>query len=203
MTAKPEGWEEELKNSINEGKNFAETNKTLFTIYGKDGKVAKATYQRHKKDLTGGADVDNDLKALGEKIKETKPKGPPRPKWTPQKQGAADKSKLAELLNKGIYQGVMPFCKSKKLKEEDVQDINLGGAVVATIQWAAPGLNLDHPIIVLVTRGIMFYLTFKRICTLIQQKVDGVREKLAGVVESGATEGMAGVKPEFAALVNE
>lgn len=200
---KPEDWSQTLDACITEGLNFKDTNKKLVGGLGEQGKVSKAAYQNHKKNLTGGIEADKGLEHLGERIKQAKPVKAPKATWTPQKQKAADTSKLAELFNKGIYQGVMPFCKTKELKEKDVQDINLGGAVVGLIQWAAPGVNLDHPVIVLVTRGIMFYLTFKRICAVVQAKVDGIREKLAGTVESGTSEGMGGVKPEFQVLANE
>ena len=194
---KPENWETSLKDCINEGLNFKETNERLIGGLGKEGSVSKAAYQSHKKDLTGGPETDKALSLLGERMKDQKPQGPARPKWTPQKQKAADTSKLAELFNKGIYNGVMPFCKTKDLKESDVQDINLGGAIVGTIQWAVPGANLDHPLIVLATRGIMFYLTFKRICTQVQERVDGIRAKMAGAVESSGSEQLSGIKPEF------
>jgi hypothetical protein len=187
VTKKPDGWEDSLKDMIASGKNFAACDKELNALYGEEGKVAKATYQRHKKDLTGGPEVDNKLKELGEVRQEQKQVKKKLPAWNKGKQKAADESKLATLINKGMYHSLYPFCKNKELKEEDVQEVNLGGGVVGAVQYYVPDLNLDHPIIVLLTRGIMLYLAFKRICG----KIAEIKEK---VVNIG---GGSGVKAGF------
>jgi hypothetical protein len=185
---KPDGWEQGLKDKIAEGKNWKLCDKELRELYGEEGKVASPTFQRHKKALTGGKEVDNDLKALGDIKRGEKPekKKAQRPPWNKGKQNAADSSKLAILINKGMYSGLYPFCPNKKLTEADVQDINLGGAVVGTVQYMLPDVNLEHPIILLATRGIMLYLTFKRICG----KIGQIKEKLAHV--GGDESGIAG-----------
>jgi hypothetical protein len=95
--------------------------------------------------------------------------------WSPQKQKSADDSKLAELINTGIYHGVFPFCKSQELKVEDVKEINLGGAVVGSVLYFFPDINLDHPLIVLTTRGILFYIRFRTICSQIREKVEDIK----------------------------
>jgi hypothetical protein len=185
---KPDGWDESLKDLIATGKNFAACDKELKEMYGEEGKVAKATYQRHKKDLTGGPEADNALKALGEIRAEEKAPKKKLPAWNKGKQKAADESRLATLINKGMYHGLYPFCKNKELKEEDVQEVNLGGGVVGAVQYYVPDLNLDHPIIILLTRGIMLYLAFKRICG----KIADIKEKIQNI--GGGT----GVKEGFA-----
>lgn len=186
---KPDGWEQGLKDKIAEGKNWKTCDSELRELYGEEGKVASPTFQRHKKALTGGKEVDNDLKALGDIKRGEKPekKKAQRPPWNKGKQNAADTSKLAILINKGMYSGLYPFCANKQLNEGDVQEINLGGAVVATVQYMLPDVNLEHPIILLATRGIMLYLTFKRICG----KIGQIKEKLAhvGGDESGIADG--------------
>lgn len=192
MTKKPDGWEDSLKDMIASGKNFATCDKELNALYGEEGKVAKATYQRHKKDLTGGPEVDNALKQLGETRQEQKSSKKKLPAWNKGKQKAADESKLATLINKGMYHSLMPFCKNKELKEEDIQEVNLGGGVVGAVQYYVPDLNLDHPIIVLLTRGIMLYLAFKRICG----KIADIKEKIQTIGGGGVKAGFAeeGVK---------
>jgi len=109
--------------------------------------------------------------------------------WNSKKQKEADESKLAELINQAVYHGTFKFCRSKELKIEDVNEINLGGGIVATVMYFLPDVNLDHPAIVLTTRAILFYIRFKTICA-------SVREKL-GEVESAAKDMLSGVKPEW------
>jgi hypothetical protein len=187
--AKPEGWTESLKDMIATGKNWKTCDKELRELYGdEEGKLGSSTFQKHKTKLTGGTEVDNNLKELGDIKREGKPekKKTQRPPWNKGKQNAADTSKLAILINKGMYSGLYPFCLNKKLTEADVQDINLGGAVVGTVQYMLPDVNLEHPIILLATRGIMLYLTFKRICG----KIGEIKQKLAHV--GGDESGIAG-----------
>ena len=183
MKSKPDGWEESLNDLINTGANFKKTNEELKKVYGEEGEVGGSTFRNHKKKLTGGPEVDKDLSDLGERIKQqpqAKQK-PQRPQWTKQKQTAADSSKLAQIINKAMYHGLMPFCKNKALTEKEVQDVNLGGAVVGTVQHFVPGLNLDHPLVLLATRGIILYLKFKAICSKIEQIKGKIEDALTGV----------------------
>lgn len=177
MKAKPEGWETSLKDCINEGKNFKVTNAELVKKYGPEGAVGGSTYRKHRDKLTGGPDVDNKLGAIGEATKEEPKAKAPRPAWNKTKQTAADTSKLATLINKGMYAGLMPLCKNKKLQENDVLDINLGGAVVGTVQYFIPNVNLEHPLILLATRGIILYLKFKSVCN----KVAEIKDKITSI----------------------
>jgi hypothetical protein len=188
MKGKPEGWEDSLKDMINSGKNWKLCNKELKELYGEEGALGGSTFRRHKKDLTGGKDVDNDLEALAELKKGEKPEKPPRPAWTKQKQSAADTSKLAQIINKGMYAGLMPFCANKNLQEKDVQEINLGGAVVGTVQYLVPGVNLDHPLVLLATRGIILYLKFKAICGKIEQIKAHIDESIGGIKQGWTKE---------------
>ena len=192
---KPEGWEKDLKDLIAQGKNHKESETALKATYGdEEGKVGASTYQRHKKALTGGPEIDGKLKDIKDIRADEKPSKPPRPAWTKQKQSAADTSKLAHLINKGMYSGLMPFCKNKALKEEDVQDINLGGAVVGAVQYYVPELNLEHPIVMLLTRGIMLYLKFKQICNRVGEIVEKIKHIGADGVKGGVKPGFADEK---------
>ena len=102
-------------------------------------------------------------------------------KWSSQKQKQADESNLAKLINKGLYHGTFPLCKSQQLKEADVQEINMGGAIVGSVLYFFPDVNLEHPLIVLTTRGILFYLKFRQICSTITEKVEEIKDKLSGI----------------------
>jgi hypothetical protein len=178
MKGKPESWDTALDNKINEGKNFKVTNAELKQEFGEEGTVGGSTYRKHRDKLTGGPDVDNKLGEIGEAVKEkSQKKAAPRPAWTKQKQTAADTSKLAQIINKGMYHGLMPFCKNKALTEEEVQAVNFGGAVVGTVGYFFPGVNMEHPLILLATRGIILYLKFKAICS----KIVEIKDKLTNI----------------------
>ena len=170
---------------IREGKNYKET-KEIFEKETGD-KVAGATFYRAKETVFPSEKMDAALEGAREK-RVDKEKGEKtqqrRAKWTTQKQKSADESKLAELINTGVYHGVFPFCRSKQLKIEDVKSINIGGAAVANILYFFPDVNLDHPAIVLVTRMVLFYIRFRSICSSIREKVDETKEK-AAVLLSG------------------
>lgn len=187
MEAKPDGWDQSLKDMIASGKNFKTCNTELKSIYGaEEGKLGSSTFSRYKKDLTGGAEVDNDLKALKDIKSEEKPPKKKLPPWSKQKQAAADSSKLATVLNTAMYHGLLPVCKNKQLKEKDVQEVNFGGAVVGTVGYLFPQLNMEHPLILLATRGIILYLKFKVICGKIEDMKAKVSETIGGIKAGGA-----------------
>ena len=81
----------------------------------------------------------------------------------------ADSSKLAGLLNHMIFE--FTPCSNGELKEEDIAKINPGGAIVASIQVAVPNLPINHPFIILGVRLISVYLTVKRICGKVKDKL--------------------------------
>ena len=176
MIGKPDGWDDALNDMINQGKGFKQVNTDMKALYGEDGLVGRSTFQKHKRQLTGGPEIDEKLGEIGEAVKGQKEaaKPKPRPAWTKGKQKEADGSTLAKVINKGMYAGLLPLCKNKKLTEQDVQDVNLGGAVVGTVTYLVPGVNLDHPLIVLATRGIILYMKFKAVCS----KVEEIKAKL-------------------------
>jgi len=70
----------------------------------------------------------------------------------------------------GIYQGMMPFCESKQLREEHVQEINPGGAIVANINYYFPETKLDHPLVLLGVRMVILYVKFKSVCSNLRLK---------------------------------
>ena len=167
---------------IREGKNYKETKETLEKESGDT--LAGATYYRLKETIYPKDKVDAALDTAREKREKReggKQEKQRRAKWSTGKQKNADESKLAELINTGMYHGVLPFCKNKALKVEDVKEVNLGGAVVSSILYYFPDVNLDHPLIVLATRGILFYIRFRQVCSTINEKIEEVKQTLSGI----------------------
>ena len=173
---------------IREGKSYSETNKELQEK--ESDSIAGSTYYRLKESVFPEEKMEEALESSKIKREERvdkKRRDKRKVLWNSKKQKEADESNLGKLINKGVYHGVFSFCKSGQLKEEDVQDINLGGAVVANILYFFPDVNLDHPAIVLTTRIILFYIKFKVICSAINQKVGEMKAKVIG--------GNSGIKP--------
>jgi hypothetical protein len=181
MKAKPDGWETTLKDYINEGKNFKTANEDMKALYGEEFGVGGSTYRKYRKEMQGGPEIDQKLGDIKEVLDREKPEKKSnkakRPAWNKTKQTAADTSKLALIINKGMYHGLMPFCTNKALKEEDVQEVNFGGAVVGTVGYFFPDINMEHPLILLATRGIILYLKFRAICS----KIVEIKDKLSHI----------------------
>jgi hypothetical protein len=164
MTEEPkiEGWEDTLDDLIRANFNYENTNTALKKKYGDVGAISGDRYRKRKTILTGGDNVDEKLDDLGARKRPAKKKS--LPAWSQGKQKTADGSKLAQIVNMGIYQGMMPFCGNRELKEEHVQEINPGGAIVANINYYFPEQKLDHPLVLLGIRVVILYIKFKSIC---------------------------------------
>ena len=168
MQTRPEGWEEMLEDLINSNKTYEDVNAALKKLFGDEaGALSGATYRERKAKLVGGAEVDEKIAGLRGR-KQVKPQKA-KPAWTKQKQTAADTSKLAQIINMGIYQGMMPMCANRELKEEHVQEINPGGAIVANISYFFPESKLEHPLIMLGIRLVILYIKFKSVCSRIEK----------------------------------
>ena len=173
MSNRRPGWKEMLDDLINSNKTYEDVNASLKKQFGdEDGTLSGADYRMRKAQLVGGARVDEKLDGLRERKQVKKAK--PRPNWTKQKQTAADTTKLAQIINMGIFQGMMPFCKNQQLKEEHVQEINPGGAIVANINYYFPESKLEHPLVMLGIRAVILYIKFKSVCGKIKEVKDGV-----------------------------
>lgn len=167
MNEKPIGWDKMLDDLINSNKNYEDANAMLKEQFGDEGTLSGAAYRERKTKLTGGAEVDEKIENLRERKQVKKEKV--KPVWSKQKQSAADNSKLAQIINMGIYQGIFPFCANKELAESDVQEINPGGAVVANISYYFPESKLEHPLIMLGIRVVILYVKFKAVCGKIEK----------------------------------
>ena len=114
-----------------------------------------------------------------EAMKETeeKKKQPllPTPKaWTKQKQTEADLCIFADAINEALFYFIP--CPKEGLKIEDVKQINLGGGIVGVITYYT-NINLNHPVIVLVTRTIVLVLKVRQMCYVMQEKYNEIKDK--------------------------
>lgn len=176
MEDKPEGFEETLADLIRAKFNYENANAALKKKFGNaKGALDGSIYREVKNKLTGGEKVDEKIDELGarKQPREAKPKAKAKPAWTKQKQSASDSSKLAKILNLGIFQAMMPFCANQQLREEHVQEVNPGGAVVANISYYFPDTNLEHPLVLLGIRVVILYIKFKSVCGRVQKAVKG------------------------------
>lgn len=176
---------------IKSGKDYSQT-KEMLEKEGIEYPALKNSFYVWKQQIFPTQKVDEGLAKAGEKRKERETnheKTRKRVDWTSQKQKKADESKLAELINRGVF-SVIP-CPSKRLTPEEVQKINVGGSVVASLQYYFPDFNLDHPLVVLTVRIILLVIKVKSICYILQKKVEGGKE--------GAKDILSGIKPEWQA----
>ena len=91
----------------------------------------------------------------------------------------ADTSQVAKLVNHLIF-GMIP-CKNRKLTEEEVQQINPGGGIIASVMIVAPNLPLNHPFLILGIRLVTLYLRVKMVCNVVTEKYESLKDKLGGV----------------------
>ena len=168
MMEKPKDWEATLDDLIRANFTYEDANTALKKKYGaEEGTLSGARYRDRKNLLLGGDNIDEKIDELGGRKKVAKPKK--KPLWTKQKQTQADNSKLAEIVNMGVYQGMFPFCANGRLTEADVQEVNPGGAVVANINYFFPESKLEHPLVMLGVRIVILYLKFKSVCGKFQE----------------------------------
>lgn len=189
MIDKPEGWSETLDDLIRANFTYNDTNTALKKKYGDDeGTLSGAAYRDRKSALLGGDKVDEKIDDLGGRKRVAKPKK--KPLWTKQKQTQADNSQLAHIINTGLYQGMLPMCANRELKEADVQEVNPGGAVVANISYFFPESKFEHPLVMLGIRIVIMYIKFKSVCGRIEKGVKGAPLTLGGGNKPGG-----GLKP--------
>jgi hypothetical protein len=181
---RPAGWEQTVKDLISANFDYENTNAALKKKFSDIGLIGSAEYRRLKAAITGGAKADEKIHELGEQKRVKKAKK--LPEWDKKKQAQADGSALAHIINSGVYQGMMPFCATQNLKEEDVQEINPGGAIVANVNYYLPDTKLEHPLVLLGIRIVILYLKFKSVCSEIKEvagKSGGGAHGLAGATQ--------------------
>lgn len=181
----PKEHKERAYELIRSGKNFKETSEILKNE-GIEISSFNSAFYKWRSDIFPDDKIDEGLETAREKRSERKPKKK-LVTWTKQKQKTADESKLAELINKGLFTFIP--CPSGKLEEKDIQDINVGGAVVGSLMYFLPDFNLDHPVIILVTRAILLVIKVRALCFKIKEKIEETKAKIA--------DGITGIKEDF------
>lgn len=142
--------------------------------------LSKQFYEMKKKlfpDVPGAVD-----EAIEKEHKEKKISAKAKRKWSSQEAKKADESQLAEIINEAVC-NLLP-CKSAskdKLKLEEwhveCKKINLGGSVVGLIMFIFPSISLNHPVIIFVSRLLIFAITFYRKCMCMYTKAKDVLGK--------------------------
>ena len=181
---KPTGFTERVKELIIEKKSYVEANEILKKEFDGVG-LAGSNYSKVKgklfpeEKITGA--IAKNKEKRDKKKKEKSPGSGKTKKDLGAEQKKADESKLANLLNKGMFLAIP--CPGKQLKETDLQDINLGGAIVGTLQYYLPDFNFEHPVVILVIRIIMLVAMIKKMCFSIKKTIDNAFGKISGSAE--------------------
>lgn len=161
---------------IRAGNNYSQTKKLLEKA-GLKYPALKTSFYKWKQEVF----PEDARTAAMEKLKEKKDKDKPTPSrlWNKGKQKEADESVFADVINDGLFM-VIP-CPKKNLTAKDVKDINLGGAIVGLVSYYTD-INLNHPIIIFVTRAIMLVLRVRKMCYLLSEKLSEAAEKAKSVL---------------------
>ena len=170
---------------IRAGDDFKKTRKFLEKS-GIEYSGLKTTFYTWKNELQPEDARHNALQSLYDKKEEGKKKSLlPTPKtWNNGKQKEADESVFASVVNDAIF--YFTPCPQRGLKIEDVQKINVGGAVVGLVSFYTD-VNLNHPIIIMVTRTIMLVLKIRSLCYMMQEKYSELKEKARDALPGGGS----------------
>ena len=140
----------------------------------------KTTFYTWKQELQPEEARHNALQTMHDKREKTEKTLLPTPKaWNKGKQKEADESVFADVLNEGLF-AVIP-CPRKGLKIEDVKQINMGGAIVGIVTYYT-SINLNHPVIVFVTRTILLVIKVRKMCYMINEKIEEAKEKARNIL---------------------
>ena len=140
----------------------------------------KTTFYTWKQEMFPEDLREKTLSAMKEKKEKTKRPLLPTPKaWNKGKQKEADECVFADVLNEAMFYFIP--CPQQGLKIEDVKQINLGGGIVGVVTYYT-NINLNHPVIVLVTRAILMVLKVRQMCYAMQEKYNKVKDKARSVL---------------------
>lgn len=99
-------------------------------------------------------------------------------KWSNADQNTSDKSPLAKIINQAVYMFMYPACKNKKLTQKDIDEVNLGGALVGLLMYLIPNFSPNNPIVLFPVKIIMLFIKFKHICSVVTEKVVDLKSKI-------------------------
>lgn len=157
---------------IRAGNDYSQTKKLLEKA-GIKYPALKTSFYKWKQEIFPEDVRQAAMEKLSER-KRDKGKSAPRAAWGKGKQKEADESVFAQVLNDAIFYFVP--CPQRGLTLEQVKEINVGGAVVGLVTYYTD-VNLNHPVIIMVTRTIMLVLKVRAMCYKIQKAVDEAVEK--------------------------
>ena len=167
----------EVKNTVLEhiraGNNYSQT-KDLLEKAGIKYPALKTSFYKWKQEINPEDARASALEKLKAKKDKDKDKTSPPKNWNKGKQKEADESVFADVINDGIFMAIP--CPQKNLSAKDVKDINLGGAIVGLVSYYTD-VNLNHPIIIFVTRAIMLVLKVRKMCYMLSEKLLEAAEK--------------------------
>lgn len=170
---KTDEWKTRAEELIRAGGNFKSVNETLLKEH--EQSIGSSTFRRFKASIFPEELREGALESMKERREGAKKPLLPTPKaWTKAKQLESDLSVFADAINEGLF--AMIPCPHKNLKIEDVKEINVGGAVVGLVTYYT-SINLNHPAIVFVTRAIVLIIKVRKLCYVINEKMEEIKAK--------------------------
>lgn len=201
MPAKKDpNWKRDLQDLVREGKTYAQAQAALQEKYGEEGgKVGASTFGKLRKDLFPEEKRAEAIADVQEQHEHTDKKKKRLirvdHKWSTAKQKAGDTSQLAKVLNQVIFY-VVP-CKSGKLEQKHIDEINLGGGIVNTVSYLFPGLDFsNNPIVTLIIRVGLLVLKVRKICDGIREKGAPYQDDTIGAPEDGSNPDYVDTEPK-------
>ena len=177
---KEEGWKEDLTSLVKEGKTYKEVVSTLKEKYGEEGgSVGLSTYGKLRKSAFPEDKRDFAIHEVAEKHGKTdKKKLKTLRQWNSAKQKTADASEAAKVINQAVYTFVP--CPTNKLEQEDIDKINPGGGIVATVSYLYPGFDMmNNPVIIFVIRALLTVIKIRKVCYDVKAKLLAKKEEEA------------------------
>lgn len=172
---KTDEWKTRAEELIRSGKNFKSTNETLLQEH--ELGIGGSTYRRFKAAIFPEEMRQGALSSLKEKRESKKPEVS-RKVWTKVKQSEADLSPFAGVINQAMFSFIP--CPGKNLTIEQVNEINLGGSIVGVISFYT-NMNLNHPVLILVTRTLLLVIKVRAMCFQVQEKVGELQSKIGSL----------------------
>ena len=174
---KTDEWKNRVEELIRSGKNFKSTNETL--LQEQLPTLGGSTFRRYKASIFPEEMREGALSTLKERKKAKKEEGlmsliSPKA-WSKQKQKEADDSAVATVINDALFQFIP--CPSKRLTKEDIQEINMGGSVIALVSYYTD-INLNHPLVIFVTRTLLLVVKVRAVCFKVQEKLGEIQAKI-------------------------
>ena len=158
--------------------NYSQTKKELEKA-GIDYPALKTSFYKWRQEIFPETARQDALTELKEQKDKKTQKTPQRPAWNKTKQTEADTSVFADVMNEALFHFIP--CPHKGLTVEDVKQINVGGSVVGLVTFYT-NINLNHPVIVFVTRTIMLVLKVRKMCFMINEKIEAAKESARSVL---------------------